>query len=766
MKKSAVINLLCIILFISGASSLIYEIIWTRMLVLVFGNTAHSVIIVLSVFMAGLAFGSWWLGKKADKSSKLLLNYGLIELGIGLWALITPGLIKLITIFFSTQFIFIYDQSQQVFIKLIASFLILFPATTLMGATLPFVIKYFHCQGKKLSQTVGLLYGLNTLGAVFGTLISGFILIELFGLIGALRIGVLGNLSIAGLVLYLFSKDNTEKLLKIKLSSNSKKTKNAYSSTQIFILIFAFSLSGLIALAYEVILTRLITPSMGTFIYGFSASLAIYLFGLALGSFIYQKFLYIFSACSLVGWCLTLIGLLALLTQVFIAYFIPLWLPHPLIRMIAPIIVFLPLTIVLGIIFPAITQVFETESQVAGKVGIIYALNSLGSVFGSIVAGFLLIPILGSVGSIFLLGCVNALLGFLLLLAENRFDSFRLPGLLAATLVIAFCLLGLYQHQRWFIPRYIRVTLKHHFDRWSDTKYILKEDIVASVVGITASERKGRKLLIDGVGTTSLSEETKILAHLPLLIHPQPQDALVIALGMGTTFRSSLSYPQINIDVVELVPSVAQMMPLFHFDTPKVLSQNRGRIIINDGRNYVFMAPKKYDSVVIDPPPPDNAAGTTILFSQEFYQDIKKCLKPNGIVTGWFNYDLDIESYKMELRSFLNEFPYVLVFKSPRQIGLYLVGSINPINLNKEIINQRINLPTVRIDMQEWSGKIYDYNYLRSLYLGTEEFLNNFVKQTPPVTDYFPRSEYFLIRQLFKPQPIVSQGMIDSVFSQ
>lgn len=727
------------------------------MLVLIFGNTAHSTIIILSVFMAGLSFGSFLFGQLADRTHYHLLKlYALIELGMGILA---GGSLQLINL---VNQLFAYHPTSLT-IKLAATFLLLFPVTTLIGATLPITVKYLHHLRGQLSQRVGQLYAVNTAGAVLGTLLAGFVLIELFGLRGALLIGVGGNFFVASLIWW-SARNLTTNHRQLPLSFSAPPSPLRYSPFQITLLMAVFSLSGLISLAYEVILVRLITPSMGTFIYGFSASLAIYLLGLAVGSALYQRFLFRQPATlTLVGFTQLAISLLSFFIIGFITYLIPLWLPHPLIRLIAPLIVFLPLTVILGIIFPAVTKVFETRPGVAASVGLAYALNSLGSIFGSIIAGFVLIPVFGSVAAVFILAIVNGLLGLGLLLSQPH--PLRLPGIVLAGLILGLSIFGLNRAQTIFLPRYLTVQLKHHLHRWPDTRFTLEEDVVASVLAITSQSRPGRSLLIDGVGTTSLSEETKILAHLPLLIHPQAQDILVIALGMGTTFRSSLSYPQARVDVVELVPSVAQVMPYFHQDANQVLANPRGQVIINDGRNYVFTTTQKYDVVTIDPPPPDNAAGTTVLFSSEFYRDIKRALKPGGLVGAWFHFDLDVASYKMVLQSYLENFPSILAFKSPRHLGLYLIGSSTPIKINSSQVATALSYPSVVADMTEWQPRPYDIDFLQFLYLGDQDDLKQFVGQTSPVTDYYPRSEYFLLRQLFQPSPLVSQEIINQFFT-
>ena len=738
-------------LFFSGTSSLIAEIVWLRLLVLVFGNTAHSTILILSVFMAGLAFGSLLFGRLADTHRHLLRLYSFIEISIGIYVFLTLQLIK-----FSSPW---FQVNNIPFLKLILSFIILFPATTLMGATLPVLVKFLHQYQGKLALQVSRLYAANTAGAVFGTLLSGFILIELFGLKNTLIIGILGNFIAAFLAFFVS--------LQLKKFLALPKESIFYSPRQVYLLLLVFGLSGLISIAYEVIFIRLITPSTGTFIYGFSASLAVYLLGLTSGSFIYHHFMNFKGTLKFIGYVQLLISLAVFVNLVFIAHFIPLWLPHPLVRLIAPIVIFYPLTVLLGLIFPILSQAFSSSNSVATHIGLAYSINSFGSILGSLMAGLVLIPLVGSVGAAFTLSIINALLGLLLILNETTLFRPALIKIFSLTLpILILSLIGLYQSNKFFLPRYIKVQLKHHLNRWSDTQFVLKEDVVASVFVTTSQARQGRKLLIDGVGTTSLSEETKLLAHLPLLLHPDyPENVLIIALGMGTTFRSALSHPQTKVDVVELVPSIPPLMPYFHTDADKIINHPRGNIIINDGRNYVFTTPQKYDVVAIDPPPPDNAAGTTILFSQNFYQDIKRILNPNGIILGWFNYDVDVTSYRMMLQAFIKEFPYILVFRSPRNLGLYLIGSPSSLALDQQKINTITSQSSVAQDMSEWSGQIYDYAYLQSLYLGTEMELRRFVGELPAVTDYYPRSEYFLLRQLTNPTPPITQDIINQYFT-
>lgn len=744
------------IFFISGFASLIYEIIWTRMLVFIFGNTSHSVAVVISVFMAGLSFGSYIFGKIADRTKNLIFLYALVELFTAFFGLISPILIGFSkSLFINQANLIISNRNLEILIKVVISFLILFPATFFMGGTLPILIKLFNKLYGRLSKQAGKLYGANTLGAVFGVLFSGFILIELFGLMGSLLIAVAINILVALSALYYSKLSNlsVSKSVRLKKFPESGIKQNRflqYSNKKIIFLILIYTISGFISLSYEVLWTRLITPASGIYIYGFTLMLAIFLLGIALGSFLYQRY---FSGridtFIFIGILQVLLSLFAFFIIIFVSFFMPIWSRY-IYRMFVPIIVFLPPTLCMGMMFPAITEVYTRVSNVAEKIGTVYALNSFGSILGSIVATFVLIPQLGTVESILILAIIGCLLGLFLIL-QTKYIKFRYIYFFSALFVISLNIFGIYNAQGLLMPRVFKVYIKDHLKLTPELKYYIAEDSVASVLAITSPTNKRIKgLFIDGIETTGLVEETKLIAHLPILAHPDPKNVLVVAFGMGTTYRSALSYPQLNVDVVELVPNIPKFMPLFHTNGKEVLKNSRGNVIINDGRNYVFVTPKKYDVVTIDPPPPTNGAGTTVLFSDQFYKDINRKLNKGGIVQNWIFFDLDIDSTRMIAQTFKNNFTYVNIYLSQRGLGMYLLGSDKPIDIPKQRVDTLTQIPGVSKDMSEWTGHIYSWEKLNNMYVGSQEDLNKFTQNAAIITDYFPRTEYSLLRLITK----------------
>lgn len=731
------------------------------MLVFIFGNTSQSVTIVVSTFMAGLAVGSYIFGKIADRTKKLLILYGVIELLIGCLGLFSPILIQQVKVFFSHAAYLLHENRiGEVSLKGILSFLILFPPTVLMGGTLPILIRSMHSLFGNLAKQTARLYGINTFGAVFGVLLSGFIFIELFGLLGTLVLAVMSNFCLGIISLYLGRKPHyfSIKSISNKPLKESKKAVTPYSHNQARLLIIIYSISGFISLAYEILWTRLVAPAAGIYIYGFALILAVFLLGIALGSLLFEKYLLKFNPTfSLIGILQILLGLCALGVVVFVSFAMPIWTKY-LYRMVVPFIVFLLPALIMGIMFPAVSRVFEGLKNVGENIGKIYALNSFGSIMGSIVAGFIMIPVFGTVQAVFVLSIINALLGIFLVL-QDRYVLYKKVSLLGGILVLGLSLFGLLNAQGLLLPRLYKIHIRDALKRDPETKVVIKEDSVASLLALSSQKR--RKLLyIDGISTTGLVEEVKVIGHLPVLVHPDPKDVLVVAFGMGTTFRSILSYPTINVDVVELVPTIPTFMPLFHPDAQSVLSNPRGKVIINDGRNYVFTTNKLYDVVTIDPPPPTNGAGTTVLLSNEFYKDIKKKLKARGIVHMWVHFDIDLDGIKMITKSFENNFPFIQVFLAESGKGMYILGSDQPLSLRKERVDEALKIPTVAQDMSEWTEKPYSFDRFMKMYIGTEKNVSRFTQNSDMVTDYFPRIEYSLLKSILHPQSKVTKDMI------
>lgn len=723
-----------IIFFLSGAAGLMYQIVWTRMLLLIFGSTTHSVVAVVSAFMAGLAIGSYSAPKVFKRHIHLLQLYGLLELGIGMSALLTLFLFPVVSHVYS--FIYQVGVGRELLLisKFILTFIVLLPATTLMGATLPLLVTVLTGDLRRVpSRTVSMLYAVNTFGAFVGVLATGFVFIEILGLTKTLILAASVNILI-GFFIYLF---HGLKLLH-RVKKSTQNVTASYTPDRVKLSLFIFTFSGMLSMAYEIAWTRQLTPITGTYIYAFSFILALILLGIAIGSFIARFADRIARPLTLMSMCQLGIGLGAFASVVAsssLVNFSPLF---------TQLFVLLPATISMGIVFPIITNLAKYQDM-SQFVGTSYALNTIGSMVGPFLAAFVLLPTLGATNTILFLSVINLLFAIVLAYREqqHRHGIVRASIMvISASTIITIVVLS---SSRSGLLREKSLALHLATFAKGGYAYFYKEDETAAVLGYKNSTGSDYGLLVDGVGMSVLVDETKLMAHLPLLLHPNPKDVLVIAFGMGTTFRSALSH-NVNVDAVELVPSVPDAFPIFFNDAALVRSNPKGHVIINDGRNYIRMTKKKYDIITIDPPPPVNSAGTTVLYSREFYQQSLKRLNNGGIVSQWFFYGTRVDDFQMLIKSFIDVFPYVAVFRSPRDIGIYALGSNKPIVIDKDHIADVFQrTPAIVKDLNEWG--YWNQNNLVSLYAGDKEELKKFAGNAYPVTDDHPRTEYFLLRQ-------------------
>lgn len=739
MRNNSAFVLVSLFFFFSGFAALTYQIIWMRLLLQTFGNTTYSVVAVLAAFMAGLGLGGYIFGAFSQRLRNPVKIFGLIECGVGVLALFMPTIFQFLNEIYRGFATGTSSASDFLLFKFVATFLIILPATTLMGGTLPVMVRSLVSTSRSHAALIGKLYGINTLGSIAGALITAFISIELFGLTTTVYLTAVINFAL--LVGALFTSNNflnnpaDEKIILNKpLSTNGKSS----------IVILLYGLSGITSMALEILWTRLLTPTVGTYIYAFSAILAVFLLGLALGAFFYARVGNRFKETfSFLGYAQLVIALSAFFSIIVLSTGL-----IPLQPILHTIFVIFPATFAMGTILPAISTLSH-KNELGSFLGKALLFNSFGSVIGPILAGFVLIPFFGSSRSVLLIVVLSACFSTILLLLEPR------PGggifrrvLPVGTLFFAIVLLStiVFGYDTIFSLRFIKYQKALH----SRSTQKLLEDEAATVFAYTNPNQTDKGLIIDGVETTRLVAETKLIAHLPLLVHKNPQDVLIIALGMGTTFRSSLTHPVASVDVVELVPSVAKMFTLFHPDAAAVLADTRGKIIINDGRQYVRITQKKYDVVTIDPPPPINSAGTTVLYSQEFYQDLKSLLKPDGLVGQWFFFDTTTQEdeLKMLIKTFIDEFPYVLVFKSPNSLGISIIGSSSALTFSPEHIKTQLAQLKVNRDLLEWPNTPVTLADFQSLYIGDKNLIEKYVGLSEKVTDSHPRTEYFLLRRL------------------
>jgi spermidine synthase len=755
----------------SGAAGLIYQVVWSRELVLVFGNTTQAVATIVTAFMAGLGFGSLAGGRLADTSGRPLRLYGLVELAVATMAALLPfAFTGLAEVYRGVWPSLVERPGQLAGVRFGLALAAVAPATFLMGMTLPLLTRYLVRTLDETGARLGELYAANTIGAMAGTLLGGFVLIELVGLHLTSYLAVALNLA-AGLGALLLSRrwetdpDNAGATAARRERPARPQVPREFLPRRRAVLAATF-VSGFVSLALEVLWTRMLAEGTGSSIYIFTTILAIFLLGIALGSLLYRRFSRPEGErLGTLGLCLAGVGVLAQATVVLGSGMVG---QVPFV--VRTVVVLLPATILMGYAFPLAGRLVTPSAEAAGgSVGLLYAANTGGSILGSFGAAFVLAGTLGTNGSILLLGGLNLLAGAVLFAADpvgggrragatggNRGRA-RLVGAALAGLAV----LGLVASS---LDLPVTRTRTENELRRTGLPVTHAEDELATVDTV-GGPAKGRRLLVGGVGMTSLTVDTKLMGYLSKALRPEAQDFLVIAFGMGGTYRSGLQLG-LRTDAVELSPTVPSRMPVFFPDADRFLDHPQGRVIVSDGRNYVRLSRETYDMIAVDPAPPIESAGSVVLYTREFLTEGKARLRPGGVFMLWIPYALPLDDFKEHVRTFAGVFGHVRLVLSPGRHGVFMFGSDAPLEFTESNIRQVLGAPTALRDLNDvpdhpptdadgWVTVVR-----RSQWLADDQ-LRSFIGSGPQITDDRPRSEYFLWRRaLMDDQQYISESSL------
>jgi len=761
----------------SGAAGLIYQVVWSRELVLVFGNTTQAVATIVTAFMAGLGFGSLVGGRLADTSARPLRLYGLVELGVATVAALLPiAFHGLAEVYRGVWPSLVERPGQLAGVRFALAVAAVAPATFLMGMTLPLLTRYLVRTLDEAGARLGELYAANTIGAMVGTLIGGFVLIELLGLRLTSYLAVALNV-VAGAGALLLSRrwetgpDTGDAPAPDRGRPARPEVPRDFRPRRRVVLAATF-VSGFVSLALEVLWTRMLAQGTGSSIYIFTTILTIYLLGIALGSFLYRRYSRPRGErLGTLGLCLAGVGILAQTTVVLgsgVVGDVPF--------VLRTVVVLLPATVLMGYAFPLAGRLATPSAEAAGgSVGLLYAANTAGSILGSFSAAFILAGTIGTNGSILLLGGLNLLAGAILFAAEpvGRREPARDPanaGAGAASRewgrVVAAGLAGLaglgIVASSLDLP--ITRTFTENQLRRSGRPVTHAEDELATVDTL-GGKPGGRRLLVGGVGMTSLTVDTKLMGYLSRTLRPDARDFLVIAFGMGSTYRSGLELG-LRTDAVELSPTVPSRMPVFFPDAERFLHHPNGRVIISDGRNYVRLSRERYDMIAVDPAPPIESAGSVVLYTREFLTEGKARLRPGGTFMLWIPYALPLDDFKDHVRTFAGVFDHVSLVLSPGRHGVFMFGSDAPLEFTEANVRRVLGAPAAirdlndvpdhgRTDADGWVDIIRRAQWL------ADDRVRSFVGPGPEITDDRPRSEYFLWRRTFMhDQRYISQGSL------
>lgn len=733
--------------FLSGFCSLVYQVVWLRVAMAGFGVTTPLVSIVLSIFMAGLALGSWAGGRLVRSfehrpAGFFISAYGVIELVIGISGVAVAPLLRAGRTLLSGQGASWGSASYYLASAAWVAFIML-PFCTCMGATFPLAMAGIRAAFRPKSRTsFSYLYLANVLGAMAGALGSAFLFIETLGFSKTLLIACALNAVIAAAAFALafaWRELPGDKEPATGAASDPNVPAGAlvkdFGPAGLIALPLLFT-SGLASLGMEVVWTRQFTPFLGPVVYSFAGILAVYLGATAVGSRGYRIWIQSESAKGenfASGVAAILAGACA---------FLPLLMTDPrllpdsyLNRVLLIVCGIAPFCAVAGFMTPMLVDWWSRGNP--NRAGKAYAVNAVGCILGPLLAGFVLLPAAGERWSLLFLALPFFGFGVWSLTAGVGAKNVSRPalgGLLAAALAVSFVLVTLTQDLATSFPG-ARV----------------RRDYTAT--SVAAGKGMGRRLLVNGVGMTALTPIPKMMAHLPMASLPAPpRSVLVLCFGMGTSFRSALSW-DVPVKVVELVPSVPSLFAYFHEDGDQLMRSPNAKVVIDDARRFLERTQESFDVIIVDPPPPVAAAGSSLLYSTEFYQVARSHLRPGGILQQWLPGppEGDATVTSAFAQSLQHSFRYVRVFNSIIQgWGYHFLASASPMNrLSAATLAGRLP-PAAARDLMEWGPASSAVSQFEAV-LGRERQIEDLIQgdsSAPLLTDDRPVNEYFLLRRI------------------
>jgi spermidine synthase len=767
------------LLFLSGACALTYEVVWMRMLILVFGATTFAASTILASFFGGLALGGAWFGRLIDRGRNPLLVYALLEFGMAACAFAMPWVFQGIESAYvgvSRTFGVGYDGLSLT--RFTFSFVALIIPATLMGGTMPVMLKYLIHDREGLGSRISLLYAANTFGAMAGAFLAGFFLILILGVREAAYLAGFVNLAIGLATLGLWRRVSRAEAGPPPVEALGLENDEASRGGAVVaepaaamdrtpdpavlrVVLLAIAASGFCALALEVLWTRSLVFFLDNSTHAFSTILVAFLLGIALGSLVVVRFadrlkrpvLTLGILQLLIGFsALAALPLLSAMPSVFdsilgasVDALLPVkWTAARLLN--AMLVLFVP-TLLMGMSFPLAVKIYSVRVERIGtSAGDIYAVNTLGGVLGSLAAGFLLIPLLGVVNSIALIAAVNLAAGLGLVLTDRSVGARARWGGATAAVVVFGALAG-FSIQRGpdnFVS---------YYERLEDPQILSYHEGAAATVKVYEDGWGNRTISVNGfpvAGTEiTMQDAQKTLAHLPMLISPVPSPTVkIIGFGAGGTSWGMSRYEVERIDCVELVQGVPAQAGFFPEVNHDIRSEPRFNLIFGDGRNHSLISEEVYDIISVDATSP-KMAGNGSLYSVEFYELLARSLSEEGIAVQWIPFHLLSESEtRMIARSFVEVFPHATLWFTPLRQYFVLVGSADELSIDYAFLAEKLARPEVQEDLAPLS--VTSPVDVLGLFVMGEEGLANWVdgalvnSDNHPYLEFLPALAYFV----------------------
>lgn len=745
-----------LLFFVSGFSALVYEVCWMRQLVLALGVTAEATSCILAVFLGGLALGAYAGGRIADRyPRKSLLFYGAAEILVGISALLVSAVNPSLPQFVASLAKQMSDNEGQIIaLRLVVCSILLLIPTIFMGASLPFLTRFFVKQGLYAKEFFGKLYGINTLGGALGSFATCYFGMPTLGLFGTVCLAAAMNI-IVGICAIAFSRSSLNRVeaSPTEDSPSAHAEPDADEMPPLSTLITLSALCGYTAIAYEILWTRMLRFATTSTTYAFSALLTTFLLGLALGSLLYNRYLSrkyksqfmkelkwfahlqyftaIFCAASLL--CLPASFLLRDSVPRLLGTLVPWQLHHSIqLYLTAFLFMLLPATLI-GISFPLLTSMATSISRnVSSAVGSTYAANTVACVLGTAVVGLVLIPIVGSYTAFQITIVVTVITGSIALaLSSKKNSSPASIPLMALPLLLSLLFLSFVQFP---ISKYLKGLGLIQYG----------EDIAGTVLVMQCPGYK--QLIMNGEGYSSTimrgRRYMRMLGLLPVLMNPRAKDVCVICFGMGTTSGAITLPEQIkNVDIVELSPLVIAYAGLFKDTNFNVLKNPKVKVHVDDGRNFLLMANKKFDAITLEPPPPAEA-GVSNLYSREFYALAREHLNEGGVLCQWAPmHTASGKLWKMMVNAAQSEFKDVSLWETNNSECILLCTK-SPLAIDAEQLKKLMQEPSVKASLSDVG--LGEAGALLGTFLCSDKSMRKFTEESSPITDDGAQIEFFL----------------------
>ncbi len=735
--------------FLSGLSALIYEVLWMKLLSRTFGVTSFATGTVLSVFMLGLAVGSFYFGRLCREGRSPLKLYILMELGIGVSALIIPNALHLV----SGRYGSIYSGAIPSFMELsiyrfLGAFFILIIPTTLMGGTLP-VLNELLYKKKKVGANLSLLYSLNTFGAVLGAVLSAFFLIENLGIaftgyfavtinalivfIAALSPAVRGHIASKGMSLFSFKE----------------------SKLKVYVVLAATMVSGFAALGLEVVWTRIFSLIFNNTTYAFSTILATFLFGIAAGSLFLSAWIEKRKKTwILFGLFQVLAGVSALMLipffgQIFLLFkklggdnLVSGWVTISSTKFIVCFVAMIIPTFMFGAAFPMGCKVLESvlgknadKVHTGSIVGIYSGFNTVGAVLGAFIVPFVLIPKLGSQETAIILFYMITGTGVIVAFFEKK-GSWSQKLLVFA--VAAGFVVGCVQTKSMFDIMFHKAAYGEKFE------LIFSVEDHSGLTEILVDKIHGNRKLVtnrhqqEGDSSPESVYSQMKQGYLPFLLKPDVERVAVIGLGTGISLSPVPYFLPTRADCFEISNGIIEAARVFESENQNILNNPRLNIIREDGRNFLTGSDIKYDLIVADLFTPYRAA-VGDMYSLENYRMSREKLVENGMFVQWLPiHQLSLTSVKIIAKTFITVFPHSSVWVTRQSIAL--IGQKAPFSVDFEWMLQNMQKKRIAADLRA-VGLNEPYEFLASFLMGERE-LKAFCAGARINTDDMPIIEY------------------------